>query len=112
MQRAGVAIMTGTDAPLRNSPPGFGLLEEMTMLARGGMSNIAVLRAATLEPARHLGMADSIGVVAPGMLADLVLLDANPLIDIRNVWRIHSVFANGRYFDPVARRAVIRSAKP
>ena len=111
MQRAGVGIMTGTDAPLRNSPPGWGLLEEMTMLARGGMSNLAVLRAATLEPARYLRMTDSVGLVAPGMLADLVLLDANPIADIRNVWRIHSVIANGRYFDPAARRELLLRVK-
>src|SRR5687768_853967 len=87
MRRAGVRILTGTDAPLRNSPPGFGLHEEFMMLARGGMTPFAVLRAATLEPARYLGMLDSAGTVAPGKLADLVLLDANPLTDIRNTRR-------------------------
>ena len=111
MQRAGVGVMTGTDAPLRNSPPGFGLLEEMTLLARGGMSNIGVLRAATLEPARYLRMADSLGLIAPGMLADLVLLEANPLADIRNVWRINTVIANGRVFDSAARRQLIAKAR-
>ena len=112
MRRAGVGIMTGTDAPLRNSPPGFGVLEEMTLLARGGMSNFDVLRAATLEPARYLRMTDSLGAIAPGMLADLVLLDANPLADIRNVWRIDAVIANGKYFDSAARRELIRRARP
>ncbi len=112
MQRAGVGIMTGTDAPLRNSQPGWGLLEEMTMLAQGGLSNLAVLRAATLEPVRYLKMTDSLGVIAPGMVADLVLLDANPLADIRNVRRIRSVIANGRYFDSAARRELIRKANP
>lgn len=110
MQRAGVSIMTGTDAPLRNSPPGFGIHEEMAMLARGGMSNLAVLRAATLEPARYLRMTDSLGGVAPGMLADLVLLDANPLANIENVRRISAVIANGRFVDAAERRALIRAA--
>jgi imidazolonepropionase-like amidohydrolase len=98
MRRAGVHVLTGTDAPLRNSPPGFGLLEEMTLLARGGMPPMAVLKAATLEPARYLGMLDSAGTVAPGKVADLVVLDANPLVDIRNVRRIAAVVANGRVF--------------
>lgn len=98
MQRAGVRILTGTDAPLRNSPPGFGLHEEMTLLARGGMSPFEVLRAATIEPARYFGMLDSAGTVAPGKLADLVLLDANPLRDIGNTRRISAVVANGRLF--------------
>ncbi|MEP7381651.1 MAG: amidohydrolase family protein [Gemmatimonadota bacterium] len=98
MQRAGVHILTGTDAPLRNSPPGFGLHEEMALLARGGMSPFDVLRAATYEPAVYLGMLDSAGTVAAGQLADLVLLDANPLTDIANTRRIAAVMANGRLF--------------
>lgn len=107
MQRAGVGILAGTDAPLRNAPPGFGLHQELQQLARGGMSNHAVLRAATLEPARYLGMTDSLGTVEPGRFADLVLLDASPLVDIRNTARIAAVFANGRYFDAVARRRLL-----
>lgn len=98
MQRAGVHILTGTDAPLRNSPPGFGLHEEFTLLAKGGMSPFEVLKAATMEPARYFGMLDSTGTVAAGKLADLVLLDANPLVDIRNTRRISAVMANGRLF--------------
>jgi hypothetical protein len=107
MRRAGVGIMTGTDAPLRNSPPGFGLLEEMSLLERGGLSNREVLRAATLEPARYLAATDSMGLVKPGMLADLVLLDANPLADINNTRRINTVIANGRVFTPADRRRII-----
>jgi imidazolonepropionase-like amidohydrolase len=103
MQRAGVHILTGTDAPLRNSPPGFGLHEEFTLLARGGMSPFEILKSATLEPARYFGMLDSAGTVAPGKLADLVLLDANPLKDINNMRRIAAVIANGRLFVGAAR---------
>lgn len=99
MHRAGVRILTGTDAPLRNSPPGFGLHEELVLLARGGLTPFEIIRAATLEPARFLGMLDSAGTVAPGKLADLVLLDANPLLDIRSTRRIAAVVANGRLFD-------------
>lgn len=107
MRRAGVGIMTGTDAPLRNSPPGFGLLEEMTLLARGGLSAFEVLRAATLEPARYLSATDSLGTIEPGKLADLVLLDANPLVDINNVRRINAVIANGRVFTGADRRRLL-----
>ena len=108
MQRAGVRILTGTDAPLRNSPPGFGLLEELTMLARGGLAPFHILRAATWEPAAYFKMLDSAGTVAPGKLADLVLLDANPLDDIGNVRRIAAVFANGKYLDSRARARLLR----
>jgi imidazolonepropionase-like amidohydrolase len=108
MHRAGVRILTGTDAPLRNSPPGFGLHEEFVLLVRAGLSPFEVLRAATLEPARYFGMLDSTGTVAPGKLADLVLLDANPLADIRNTRKVAAVVANGRLMDARAREAVLR----
>jgi imidazolonepropionase-like amidohydrolase len=96
MHRAGVVLLAGTDAPLRNSPPGFGLHEELALLVRAGLSPFAALRAATLEPARFFGMEDSLGTVAPGRLADLVLLDASPLSDIRNVRKIRAVVQQGR----------------
>jgi imidazolonepropionase-like amidohydrolase len=110
MHRAGVHTLTGTDAPLRNSPPGFGLHEELTLLARGGLSPIDILRAATLEPARYLGALDSLGTIENGKVADLVLLDANPLADIRNTRRIAAVIANGRLIDAGARDRLLRSA--
>ena len=108
MQRAGVRILTGTDAPLRNSPPGFGLHEEFTLLSRGGMTPFQILRSATLEPARYFGMLDSSGTVARGKLADLVLLDANPLLDINNTRRISAVIANGRLFTTAERAELLR----
>jgi len=110
MQRAGVHILTGTDAPLRNSPPGFGLHEEFLLLARGGMSPFDVLKSATLEPARYLNMLDSTGTIAQGKLADLVLLDANPLVDIRNTRRIAAVVANGRLFAGAQRERLLHVA--
>jgi imidazolonepropionase-like amidohydrolase len=110
MHRAGVRVLTGTDAPLRNSPPGFGLHEELMLLVRGGMSPFDVLRAATWEPANYLGALDSLGTIAPGKLADLVLLGANPLSDIRNTRRIAAVVANGRYFGALDRKRLIEGA--
>jgi len=114
MQRAGVHILTGTDAPLRNSPPGFGLHEELALLVSGGMAPFDALRSATLEPARYFGMLDSLGTIAPGKLADLLLLDANPLQDIRNTRRISAVVANGRLYAGAARERLlhIASASP
>ena len=114
MQHAGVHILTGTDAPLRNSPPGFGLHEELALLVSGGMAPFEALRSATLEPARYFGMLDSLGTIAPGKLADLLLLDANPLQDIRNTRRISAVVANGRLYAGAARERLlhIASASP
>ena len=110
MHRAGVGILAGTDYPLRNSPPGFGLHGELEYLVRAGFSPFDVLRAATVEPARYFGMLDSMGTVAPGKVADLVLLDANPLADIRNTRKVSAVVANGRLFDAAARKALLQAA--
>ncbi len=99
--------MTGTDAPLRNSPPGFGLHEELMLLARGGMSNFEVLKAATSEPALYFGI-DSLGTVEAGKIADLVLLDGSPIVDIGNTRRIAVVVANGRVFGAEQRKKLLR----
>ena len=108
MHRAGVRVMPGTDAPLRNSPPGFGLHEELALFVRGGLSPWEAIRSATLEPARYFGMADSMGTIERGKVADLVVLDANPLADIRNTRRVHAVVANGRLMDQAARATLLR----
>jgi len=110
MRAAGVHIMTGTDAPLRNSPPGFGLHEELALLVRGGMSPFNAIRAATIEPARYLGMLDSAGTIAVGKVADLVLVSANPLRDIRATRGIVAVVANGKLIDKADRARLLTSA--
>ena len=71
-------------------------------MVQGGMSPWDVLRAATLEPARYFGLLDSLGTVAEGKVADLVLLRGNPLENIENTRRIEAVVANGRLLvDPL-----------
>lgn len=109
LHRAGVGVLPGTDAPLRNSPPGFGLHEELRLMVQGGMPTFAVLRAATLEPARYFGMLDSLGTIASGKIADLVLLTASPLENIENTRRIDAVVANGRLIDGAARLALLQA---
>lgn len=96
---AGVPIMAGTDTPIGLLTPGFSLHEELRMLVEAGMPPAAVLVAATRRPAEFLGRENDLGAVAPGRLADLVLLSANPLIDIRNTRRITAVMRGGRLFD-------------
>jgi imidazolonepropionase-like amidohydrolase len=105
--RAGVAVMPGTDAPLRNSPPGFGLHLELELFVRGGMTPAAALRAATYEPARYFSALDSLGSVAMGKVADLVLLDADPRVDIRNARLVTAVVANGRLIGSNERRRLL-----
>jgi imidazolonepropionase-like amidohydrolase len=96
MHRAGVPLLAGSDAPNPGVVPGIGLHHELELLVRAGLTPMEALQAATRNPARYLGMADSLGTVEAGKLADLVILDADPLADIRNTRRIHAVIANGR----------------
>jgi len=96
MHLARVPIMTGTDAPMPGVYPGFSVHEEMAMLVESGLSPKDALRAATLAPAKFLGMAGAAGSVEVGMRADLVLLDADPTRDIRNTRRISAVLLDGR----------------
>ena len=110
-QGAGVGILAGTDAS--DEPyvfAGSGVHDELALLVRAGLSPLDALRAATLNPARYLGAADSLGTVAPGRVADLVILDANPLADIRNTTRIHTVIANGRLIDTSERARLLARA--
>lgn len=103
-KRAGIPLLAGTDASptFRENTPGFSLHEELALLVEGGLTPLEALQTATLNPAKYLDGADSLGTVAAGKLADLVLLDRNPLEDIRNTTRIRAVVADGRYFDRAA----------
>lgn len=103
MHRAGVRIMTGTDAdsaPL--SFPGSSLHDELKLLVSSGLSPMEALRAATSNPAEFLKRPD-MGRIAPGAVADLVLLSADPTIDIANSRRVSATIAAGRLYDPAAR---------
>jgi len=80
----------------------------LELLVRSGLTPLEALRAATYNPAEFLGALDSLGTVAQGKLADLLLLDANPLDDIRNTRRIDVVIANGRMFDEAARTQLLK----
>ena len=91
---AGGRVIAGTDTPI--VPYGLGLIVEIEQLAEAGLGPAGALRAATLTAAEALGLEGELGVIAPGALADLVLLDGNPLDDISNLRRVRAVLANGR----------------
>jgi imidazolonepropionase-like amidohydrolase len=80
----------------------------LELLVTSGLTPIEALRTATYNPAEFLGALDSLGTVAQGKVADLLLLDANPLTDIRNTRRIEVVIANGRVFDRAARAQLLK----
>jgi len=98
MHRAGVRILAGTDAPWL-VVPGFSLHDELILLVKAGLTPADALRGATLDTAQFLGLQHLLGTVEKGKVADLVLLDANPLEDIRNTQKIRGVFMQGHYFD-------------
>ncbi len=87
--------MAGSDAPWL-VVPGFSLHDELLLLVKAGLTPADALRAATRDTVRFLGLQNSLGTIETGKLADLVLLDANPLQDIRNTQRITGVFTQGR----------------
>lgn len=99
MHQAGVEFLAGTDTAAGVYVfPGFSLHEELQQFVAAGFTPLAALQTATISPARFLGMESQMGTVEKGKIADLVLLDANPLGDIRNTQKISGVVANGRYF--------------
>jgi hypothetical protein len=107
LHREGVWFLAGTDLANPYIYPGFSLHDELASLVAAGFTPAEALRAATLDPARYFGMTDSLGVIEPGKRADLVLLDANPLADIRNTTKIAAVVAAGRLYDREAIRKLL-----
>ncbi|HWZ42556.1 MAG TPA: amidohydrolase family protein [Candidatus Saccharimonadales bacterium] len=100
MQRAGVPLLAGTDTAAGvDVLPGFSLHTEMEYMVEAGLSPMEALQTATLNPAKFLGLQKDLGSVTQGKLANLVLLDANPLQDIRNTRKISAVVLNGRLLD-------------
>jgi imidazolonepropionase-like amidohydrolase len=99
LHQAGVPFLAGTDTvPGVYIFPGFSLHDELGLLVKAGFTPLEALRSATLLPAEYLSLSDRLGRVKEGFLADLLLLDANPLEDIGNTRRIRAVVANGRFF--------------
>jgi imidazolonepropionase-like amidohydrolase len=106
-RRAGVEILAGTGSGTGGPAQGPSLHEELELLVTAGLTTREALEAATVAPPRMLGWDGVLGTVAAGRLADVVLLDANPLEDIRNTRRIAGVFAGGRYYS----RAVLEKLR-
>ena len=102
MHHAGIPFLAGTDTP----PgvyifPGFSLHEELQRFVAAGFTPMEALQTATLNPAKFLGLDKELGTIEKGKLADLVLLDANPLDDISNTQKISAVIVNGRFLSRV-----------
>ena len=102
MQSAGVGILAGTDSAAPELIPGFSLHEELALLTQGGISPMQALQAATKNPADFMGVNQKQGTIEVGKNADLLLLDANPLENIRNTEKIRALVIHGMLLDRAA----------
>jgi len=99
MKNAGAHILAGTDSPAPYVFPGTSLHDELQLLVEAGLTPLEALRSATKSPAEFLQTTKDLGTIEEGKFADLVLLDANPLDDIRNTRRIRGVLLRGKFLD-------------
>ncbi len=106
---AGARVILGSDTGLEDHPFGFAEQKELQMMAEAGMTPAQVIVAATGRSAEFLGLKDR-GVIAPGKRADLLVLDANPLDDIRNTRRISGMYLAGKEVDRGALKAALMRA--
>jgi imidazolonepropionase-like amidohydrolase len=91
-------MLLGTDAPKPGTLPGFSLHEELENFVAAGMTPFEAIRAGTADAAIFLHQENEFVVIAVGRRADLLLLNANPLSDVRNISKRVGVTANGRWF--------------
>jgi imidazolonepropionase-like amidohydrolase len=99
---AGIPVVMGTDAGNVGTLHGPSVFREMELMTQAGLTPLQVLRAATVNGAKAMRRSDEIGVIAPGRLADLVVLDADPLADVRNLAAVNTVVKDGKVFSPSA----------
>ena len=111
MHRAGVGIIAGTDVLNPYCFPGFSLHDELALLVEAGLSPMEALQASTKEAARFMDQLDRRGTIEPGKIADLVLLDHDPLADIHNSHSIRAVVLGGKLMPRAALDAMLAQAE-
>jgi imidazolonepropionase-like amidohydrolase len=103
---AGIPVVMGTDAGNIGTLHGPSVFREMGLMADAGLTPLQVLRSATVNGARALGRERDVGVIERGRLADLVILDGDPLANVQNLSTAYRVVKDGRVYDP---RELLRS---
>ena len=111
MQEAGVRILAGTDSPAPFVFPGSSIHDELQVLVEAGLTPLQALQSATGSPAEFLHATKDLGTIEQGKFADLVLLDANPLEDIRNTRKIRAVILRGKFLDRAALDSLLADEK-
>jgi imidazolonepropionase-like amidohydrolase len=91
LHRAGIPVVAGTDQTI----PGYSLHREIELYVQAGFTPMEAIQAATIVPARVMGLDREVGTVEPGKRADVIVLSANPLDDIRNTRKVEYVITNG-----------------
>ena len=103
-----VGFLAGTDFGAPFIYPGYSLHQEMELFVELGLTPLQALQTATLNPAKYLQLTDSLGTVQEGKIADLVILEKNPLEDISNTQQINGVILNGKYIHKSAFQKLIK----
>ncbi|MFB4317095.1 amidohydrolase family protein [Actinomadura sp. 21ATH] len=111
MYEAGVGVLGGTDCGNPYCFPGFGVHDELELLAEAGLTPMQALQTMTRDAARYLGRGGTMGTVTPGKAADLVVLDADPLADIRNTRRVGEVVTRGRLITRAGRERMLAAVE-
>jgi imidazolonepropionase-like amidohydrolase len=109
--KAGVPLMAGSDSPEWFLVTGFSIHDEIETFVKAGLSPFAALQTATTNPATYLGINQRTGTIENGKEADLILLDKNPLEDIRNTRTIAGVFTAGNWYDKKAIKKMLEEGK-
>ena len=99
LHEAGANLLAGTDTPVPYLIPSFTIIDEIKNLNESGLSAYNALRTSTADAHKFIGDYDEVGSVSPGKRADLIILDANPLDNIENLWLLNSVILKGNIID-------------
>ena len=110
LQAAGAPLLLGTDAPFPYTIPGFAVAQELENLVAAGLTPYAALRTATYNAACAVNRLNDLGTVTVGKRADLLLVNANPLVDVRNVRQIIGVMVQGRWLPHAETTALLLQA--
>ena len=97
LHKNNVPFMAGTDTPIGYLIPGRSLHRELEILVESGLSNLEAIKTATVNPATFFGIENKVGRIKNGFMADLLILNSNPLNNISNTQNIHAVIKNGHF---------------
>ncbi len=108
MHERGITFMAGTDTPIGFLVPGLSLHQEIHQLNEAGLSTLEAIQTATINPSKYFNLQDSLGRIKNNYIADLLILDKNPLEDIRNTKSIKAVIKDGKYLDRKYLDSIVR----